>query len=126
MEIWRPVAGRDRYEVSSLGRVRSWCKREGIEGRLDKPLIKSQRIHRDGYSTVKLCMPHGKVDRLVHQLVLETFVGPCPKNMETRHLDGNPANNRLENLKWGTLLENVADAVRHGTRPRRKTLASKG
>jgi hypothetical protein len=53
--------------------------------------------------------------RFVHRLVLEAFVGPCPEGMECRHLDGDPANNRLENLRWGTHRENAADQVRHGT-----------
>src|SRR5271166_1685861 len=44
-----------------------------------------------------------------HTLVLLTFVGPCPEGYECRHLDGNPANNRLRNLAWGTRLENAAD-----------------
>lgn len=35
--------------------------------------------------------------------------------MECRHLDGNPANNRLSNLKWGTKVENESDKRRHGT-----------
>jgi hypothetical protein len=34
--------------------------------------------------------------------------------MECRHLDGNPANNRLENLAWGTDKENGQDRIRHG------------
>lgn len=51
----------------------------------------------------------------VHILVLEAFVGPCPPGMECRHLDGNPANNRLDNLCWGTKLENAQDRIRHGT-----------
>ena len=53
--------------------------------------------------------------RLVHRLVLEAFVGPCPEGMECRHLDGNPGNNRLDNLAWGTPKENFADSMRHGT-----------
>ena len=32
----------------------------------------------------------------VHQLVMLTFVGPCPEGQEVRHLDGNPFNNRWE------------------------------
>lgn len=51
----------------------------------------------------------------IHVLVLETFVGPCPPGQEARHLDGNPANNRLSNLCWGTPLENANDKRRHGT-----------
>jgi hypothetical protein len=54
----------------------------------------------------------------VHRLVLEAFVGPCPEGLETRHLDGNPSNNRLENLVWDTHANNMADGIRHGTRPR--------
>lgn len=56
-----------------------------------------------------------KVYRLVHRLVLEVFFGPCPEGMECRHLDGNPGNNRLDNLAWGTKKENQADSRRHGT-----------
>jgi hypothetical protein len=35
--------------------------------------------------------------------------------MVARHLNGNPADNRLANLQWGSLLENAADTRRHGT-----------
>lgn len=34
------------------------------------------------------------------------------------HLDGDPSNNALANLEWGTAAENAADRVRHGTAPR--------
>jgi hypothetical protein len=37
--------------------------------------------------------------------------------MECRHLNGNPSDNRPENLAWRTRLENMADQGRHGTRP---------
>lgn len=52
----------------------------------------------------------------VHRLVLEAFVGPCPDGMEGCHFpDRNPANNRLENLRWDTPKSNAADKVIHGT-----------
>jgi hypothetical protein len=50
----------------------------------------------------------------VHRLVLLAFVGPCPAGHESRHLDGDPKNNRLTNLAWGTRLENMADRSRLG------------
>jgi hypothetical protein len=53
--------------------------------------------------------------KYLHRLVLESFVGPAPAGMECRHLDGNPANNRLSNLCWGTKSENALDSIRHGT-----------
>jgi hypothetical protein len=52
---------------------------------------------------------------LVHRLMLETFVGPCPSGMECRHLNGDPGDNRLDNLCWGTPADNQADRVKHGT-----------
>jgi hypothetical protein len=51
----------------------------------------------------------------VHQLVLQAFDGKCPPGMECRHLDGDPLNNNLENLAWGTHKANMADKKRHGT-----------
>ncbi len=51
----------------------------------------------------------------LHILILMTFVGPCPDGMGTRHLDGDPINNRLANLKYGTQKENQHDGKRHGT-----------
>ena len=55
------------------------------------------------------------VTPLVHRLILEAFVGPCPDGMECRHLDGDPENNRMGNLRWGTPKSNADDSVRHGT-----------
>lgn len=53
--------------------------------------------------------------RIVHRLVLESFVGPCPPGMEACHWDGDPGNNKLTNLRWDTRKANAADMVRHGT-----------
>jgi hypothetical protein len=50
--------------------------------------------------------------------LLFAFVGPCPPGMQCRHLDGNPQNNSLGNLVWGTPQENADDRIRHGTTPR--------
>ena len=51
-------------------------------------------------------------------VVLTAFVGRCPDGMECRHINGNPANNRLDNLLWGTPTENAADRDLHGTTAR--------
>ncbi len=96
------------YRVTTNGRVWSHHSKRWLESSKSKI----------GYSQVNL-HKHGKhFNNLVHRLVLETFVGPCPKGMECRHLDGNPANNQLNNLKWGTRSENMRDRVRHGTSSR--------
>lgn len=47
--------------------------------------------------------------RTVHTLVMEAFVGPAPKGQEVRHLDGDPSNNRLGNLAYGSRSQNLRD-----------------
>ncbi len=57
----------------------------------------------------------------VHRLVVDAFVGPKPSpSYEIRHLNDNPIDNRVENLKWGTRSENSMDRVRNGINPNRK------
>ena len=69
-----------------------------------------------GFTTDK-----GKTNRMqVGRAVLLTFKGPPSPGDECCHNDGNPANNHLDNLRWGTRQENVADMFRHGTHNRQK------
>jgi hypothetical protein len=61
-----------------------------------------------------LRLGRGSPFMLVHRLVLSAFAGPCPEGMEACHYNGNPADNRLCNLRWDTRKANHADKVRHG------------
>jgi hypothetical protein len=70
---------------------------------------------RTGHAYVSLSQSSGpRRRRYTHGLVLETFVGPRPVGQECLHDDGDPLNNHLSNLRWGTHAENMADRVRHG------------
>lgn len=113
-ETWLPVAGYEgSYEVSDLGRIRSIDRRDR-QGRMCRGLVLKLRADRDGYLTFHTGRPR-RVLR-VHRLVLLAFQGPAPEGAtEVRHVDGDPANNHLANLRWGTSAENKADQVRHGT-----------
>jgi hypothetical protein len=102
-ERWASVPGFDGYEASDRGRVR------GKTGRVMQPADTG-----NGYLYV-----HTRVDGCgrnlkVHRAVLLAFRGPPPPGCETRHLNGNRGDNRLENLQWGTRQENGADMRRHG------------
>ena len=56
--------------------------------------------------------------QLVNRLILEAFKGPCPVGLECCHNDGNPSNNKVDNLRWDTRRSNQAvDRVKHGTDP---------
>jgi len=117
-ETWKPVVGWEGlYEVSDRGRVRS----------VDRTIVnKVGRTYRYKGRVLKLKPERGywriQLNRngegsyfFVHRLVLAAFVDPCPDGMETRHLNGDPADNRLENLQYGTKSENNLDRVKHGT-----------
>lgn len=114
-EIWRRIPGYATYEVSNLGNVRSWRSRNGRGPAKTPHLLKPTKFSGSEYFRVTLVDDDGvpKIRRL-HQLVLETFVGPRPVGMEPLHGDGVAANNRLDNLRWGTPLENAADRIAHG------------
>ncbi|MCK5608340.1 HNH endonuclease [Candidatus Pacearchaeota archaeon] len=67
------------------------------------------------YPCVHLHKDLKKYNKEVHRLVLETFVGSRPKNMECCHNNGIKIDNRLENLRWDTAKNNIKDAIKHGT-----------
>ena len=102
-EHWRPVVGYEGlYEVSSIGRVRNVVR--------EKILTPSDS---NGYCTIGLRRDGKHKTKLVHRIVLEAFVGPCPDNMICRHLNCRRKDNRSKNLRWGTHKENGEDMRRH-------------
>lgn len=120
-EEWRPIPGMTGYEVSSLGCVRSWLPWRGTA----IPRVIKQWSRPDGRLFVHLAGMHGQ--RKVHQLVALAFHGPRPEGHETRHLNGDHTDNRIENLEYGTRSENRQDCLRHGTHAQqRKTRCPHG
>jgi hypothetical protein len=110
-ETFRPVPGFLAYEVSDWGRIRRRFQYWGGHS-----YLKTEPAPSAKYRQIWMRDDKGKPHRRhLHLLILEAFVGPRPEGMQCRHLDGNPFNNRLDNLKWGTAVENGQDRVRHGT-----------
>jgi hypothetical protein len=121
-ERWLPVPGYEGfYEVSDRGRVKSLARvarrRDGKPQPIPEKILKPLANPSGHLKAVLRCGGHRK-ESYVHRLVLQAFVGPCPEGMECCHNDGNPANNRLENLRWGTRASNMADKLKHGTHQR--------
>lgn len=115
-EEWREVPDlgygpwKFRYEVSSLGNVRSWSPAK----RGDRLKVK---VTKHGYHQVNLVPATGSKYRsvTVHTLVSAAYIGPRPGDLQVCHLDGNPANNVVSNLRYGTASSNTSDSVQHGT-----------
>lgn len=95
-EIWKPIKGYNgRYEISSLGRVRSYAQdRKHGKIKTGNPTVKGYRsiVLYDGNGGSK-CYP-------VHRLVACEFLRN-PENLpQVNHKDENKANNRVDNLEW--------------------------
>ena len=119
-EQWRAIPGYEGYyEASPIGRIRSIARsvtavRDGktVTWNLKSKIIRPRPVF--GYSQVTLSVAAVHRHFRVHRLVLETFVGPCPAEMEALHANDIRDDNRLENLRWGTRSENLHDMVRNG------------
>ncbi len=95
-EIWGDVIGYEHlYRVSTLNQIKSL--RFGKE-----KILKPSKYDKYGHLGVSLWKNKEPKFFRVHQLVMETFIGPCPIGMEICHNDGNPANNNLDNLRYDT------------------------
>lgn len=115
-EIWKDIPGYEGiYQASTLGNIRTiegkttFSKRNGtrhwkgriLKGRGDN-IKTGKRVSLWKNGTVK--------DWLVARLVAITFLGNPPDGFTVNHIDGNRLNNKLENLEWLSL----ADNIRHG------------
>lgn len=118
-EEWRDVRGFEAYyEVSNTGRLRSKDRRTPNSLTGGTSLVKGRdvrgKINKGGYRQVTLCVKQRNTTRLVHRLVAEAFQPNPLGHRVVRHLNGDPSDNRAENLRWGTYSDNAQDIIRHG------------
>ena len=123
MEIWKDIEGYEGlYQVSNQGRVKRLKRLSGNriypEKFLSTTVDKSRKI-----VYVALRNQQGKMKRKsLALIVLTTFKGKPPKlARDTKHIDGNPENNKLENLKW-----NVTKAYYKPKNEKARALFNKG
>lgn len=105
MEIWKDIPGYEGlYEASTKGRVRTkegkttFTERHGK--RKWKSRILKNRNPKGRDYRVSLWKNGKQKDWLAHRLVAKTFIPNPNKYKIINHIDGNPKNNKIENLEW--------------------------
>ena len=118
-EEWRDVVGYEgRYQVSSMGRVKSLERKvrhwRGGE-RIQKERILKPSNDRRGYLLVSLCDGEKRKTFSVHRLVCQAFHENPDNKPQVNHINEIKTDNRACNLEWCTCKQNV----NHGTRTER-------
>ncbi len=99
-----PINGHNQY----------YCDKNGtIIGKRGKVI--TGHIDRCGYRNVLLTENYITKNYLAHRLILSTFL-PIEgwNDMQVNHINGDKADNRLENLEWCTRSENIKHAYDTG------------
>jgi len=113
-EVWKDIEDWP-YQVSNYGNVRRTV--------IDNPFARNTyfgkilKVNTDryGYKYVILCKDGKTKTKKIHSLVCEVFNGQRTNELnQVRHLNGDKQDNRPENLKWGSALDNSNDRKLHG------------
>lgn len=115
IEEWRDVVGYEaRYQVSSMGRVKSLERKDRL-GRIVKERILKPGVDHNGYQVVNLHAGGKPKNVTVHRLVCQAFRENPENKPEVNHIDEDKTNNNAVNLEWCTRKENI----NHGSRSER-------
>lgn len=130
IEEWKDIKGYEgMYQVSNLGRIKS-LDRKDSRGNFVKGKILKTSLNGKGYRCLKLSKNGIRKPFRVHRLVAETFI-PNPDNLPCiDHINTIKTDNRVENLRWCTLKENMNNPItketcsksRMGYKPTKETI----
>ena len=109
------------YEVSSLGRVRSYKYKYGsVKPGNERPLLDEpyeifgRKEKNKGYMLLCLSDVNKKRHNIrIHTVVAQTFLGFPKNDMIICHKNDVKTDNRLENLYYGTSKDNAEDLKRN-------------
>ena len=100
-EIYKKIDGYPHYYITSFGRV--WSD---YTNRWLKPTINTK----GKYSRAYISLGRGN-KKYIHRLVAQAFIPNPNECEEVDHIDRNPLNNHVENLRWATRQENMENEL---------------
>ena len=90
MEIWKEIENYDNYQISNYGVIKN-----------KKGDIIKQTLESNGYYRVGLCKNGKQTKHCLHRLLAIAFIeNKNTDYTEIDHIDSNPQNNNIENLRW--------------------------
>jgi len=105
----KPIPKHPTYYATPNGEI--WRKHNakiGFTNKTEEKIIKlTPGVLATGYCQVQPYVNGKRVVRYVHRLVLSAFEGLCPKGKNVDHIDMNPQNNQLSNLRYLSVKENL-------------------
>lgn len=115
IEVWKEIKGYENmYMISNLGRIKSLNRDIYIDNNFFRKAyekILSNTLDSHGYYVVHLYKNSICKKQYIHILLATYFLGyEKNKNYIIDHIDGNPANNSLNNLQVITQSENIRKA----------------
>jgi hypothetical protein len=97
-EVWKDIKKFEgHYQVSNLGRIKS----------IKSDIIMKQNFKKNGYLNIKLCKNNKEYYLSVHRIVAENFIDNPDNKPQVNHINKVKSDNRLENLEYVTLSENM-------------------
>lgn len=99
MEEFKSCFG--NYEVSNFGNIRRKLKTGNYKN------IKGSLLNTGGYKYFQIQQDGKRINYLFHHLVAKIFIGNRPNNLVIDHIDRNPHNNNVNNLRYITQKENT-------------------
>lgn len=133
-EIWKDIPNYNGYQASSLGRIRThnkitYTKKHGFRCWKDrilkfKPSTNGKHTDNIGGGYRISLWKDGKCkDFLVARLIATTFLeNLINTKMTVNHKNGNRLDNRVENLEWMTLADNIKYGFENGQYKQHKTI----